>query len=306
VPRLLVTGASGLLGSNLIMEAFPHHEVIGLYHMHPIQHDSIHTAASNLDSKDSVARVIEDLRPDWIVNCAAATDVDQCEEDPDTAFLLNADMPGWIAEAAYAHGARLAHISTDAVFDGLTGGYRESDPPSPINVYGRSKVAGENAVQANHPGALVIRSNFFGWNAQSKDSLAEFFFAKLERGQSCNGFADVRISALLATDLAKLILAALDQGISGLYHIGSVDCYSKYEFGKQMATLFEFDGQLIDPISVDDARLGAPRPKNLCLDCSAFSKLADVELPILQKGLEGFRDQMSAGFRQQLGQLIGM
>lgn len=302
--RLLVTGASGLLGANFMLEAVEKHDVVGLYHSHPIKHERVRTVQAHLNSRDSVRRLIEAVCPEWIINCAAATNLDLCEDRHDWAFRLNRDLPGWVAQEAQVFGARLVHISTDAVFDGEKGNYKESDAPAPISVYGESKLAGELAVTSANPEALIVRTNIYGWNAQPKSSLAEFFLEKLERGEACDGFRDVWITPLLASDLAKAILELLDMDVKGLYHLAGQECVSKYEFGRRLANTFGLDAGLVAPISVDSAGLKAHRSKNLCLDCQAIGEVIDIKLLSLQAGLDRFHRQQDDGTRKELKQFL--
>ena len=263
--RLLVTGASGLLGANLVLTAAGTHEVVAVCHRHPIRLDGVKTICADLSQPEVAGRLLEGEMPDWVVHCAAATDVDDCEEDPDWADRLNRAMAGEVAAGANAIHARLVHISTDAVFDGEIGNYSEEDTPRPINEYGRTKLAGESAVLEAHPGAAVARTNIFGWNVQPKRSLAEWFLAHLEAGQECNGYEDVWVTPILVNDLAEILLGMLASGVRGLHHVAGADCVSKYEFGLMLAEVFGLDGSLIRPISVDEAGLRARRPKRLCL-----------------------------------------
>jgi dTDP-4-dehydrorhamnose reductase len=303
--RLLVTGASGLLGANLILEAANTHEVVGLYHSHPIKHESVRAIQADLNSQVSVKRLIDTVHPDWIINCAAATNIDLCEDKPEWAFHLNRDLPGWVAQEAQAFGARLVHISTDAVFDGEVGNYKESDDPSPINQYGRSKLAGESAVKSANPEALIVRTNIYGWNAQPKQSLAEFFLAKLENGEQCPGFKDVSITPILVNDLAAVILKILDEGFHGIHHVSGSECLSKYDFGRLVAEVFGLNKELVLPSSLAKADMKAPRSKKLCLDCSKTSQALQQPLPSVVEGLSRFKRLRENGFRTRLIQMSG-
>jgi len=247
--------------------------------------------------------VIASRRPEWVVHCAALTDVDACEGDPEAAFRLNRDMARTVAEAAWDSGAGLVHISTDAVFDGEGGPYREEDEPKPVNVYGRSKLEGEQAAAAAHARALIVRTNFYGWNAQPKHSLAEWFLERLGRGEETPGFVDVRITPILASDLALLVLKVMETGLRGTYHVGGGECVSKYEFGRMVAEVFGFDPGLVRPASVGEARLRARRPKRLCLDGSKAEQALAVRLPGVREGLERMKEELDQGVREALTRL---
>ena len=287
--KILISGASGLLGSNLAVVAATGHRAQGIYHQHPLQIPGVGMVAGDLADREQASRVIEAFAPDWVVHCAAASEVDRCELDPAWAWRLNLEMAKNVAEAAHQVGARLAHVSTDAVFDGEVGDYRESDEPRPIMTYGVSKLAGEQAVAQAHPEALILRINLFGWGPGPKRSLAEWFLDRLETGDSCPGFTDVYFSPLVAQQLARAILDLLAAGASGLFHLPGRTCLSKYEFGVQLAQQFELDPARIRPMRVGEAKLTAARPKRLCLNGEKVESLLGRRLPELASGLRELR-----------------
>ncbi len=303
--RLLITGAGGMLGVSLVLEALAAgHRVIAVDHGHPVYHQGVETVVADLAAPGAAEAVLAAARPDWVIHCAAATSVDACEADPGTAFRLNRDMAGQVASAARAVGARLVHISTDAVFDGERGGYTEEDEPHPVNVYGKSKREGELAVLAEDAGALVVRTNIYGWNAQARQSLAEWFLERLEAGERCRGFADVWVAPILVNDLAPLLLKMLDAGLTGIYHVGGGECLSKCEFGVRLAEVFGLDANLIEPVKVGAAGLHAKRPRKLCLDGSKIERALGVRLPTAVDGLERFARLRREGYPPRIRALL--
>src|SRR5262249_10037439 len=158
--------------------------------------------------------------PAQIVHCAALTNVDWCEDHPEEANRMNAESSGYLAQLALDIGAHFVHVSTDAVFDGKRMNYVETDQPAPLNVYGYSNQRWEQEVLGRNPSAVVARVNVYGWNAQNKLSLAEWILDQLTKGKSVPGFTDVFFTPILVNDLADVLFAALDRGLSGIYHIG--------------------------------------------------------------------------------------
>jgi dTDP-4-dehydrorhamnose reductase len=304
VPRLLVTGASGLLGAHLVLAAQRRCEVIAVCHQHSITRDGVRTEVADLTRPAEAHALLNRVRPEWVIHCAAEADVDRCERDPDRATLMNVEMAAHVAEASRRIGARLVHISTDAVFDGKSDGYREDDPPNPVNVYGRTKLEGERAVTSAHPEALVLRTNFFGWHPQGPRGLAEWFLERLEADLPAPGFADVFVSPLSAGDLAELILKLLPRPALGIYHGAGSACLSKFEFGRELASRFGFDRERVQPTSVDEAGLLAPRPRRLCLDSSRLTADTGWRPKGAAEGLSAMRRQRDDGFRDQLKSLM--
>lgn len=304
--RILVTGASGLLGSNLILEAHrAGHTVVASSRSRPIDHAEIPWMPADLTDSSAVADLMDSTKPDWVVNCAAATDVDLCEEDSNWAFSLNHIAAGQVATAARDHHAHLVHISTDAVFGGGAGPYTEADRAQPVNVYGESKLAGEVAVLDGFPEAAIVRTNFYGWSPVGRHSLAEFFLAGLKDGERPNGFEDVLVNPLLVNDLAALLLNLLSKRAAGIFHAGAHNCASKYEFGQMLARIYDLDPSAIKPVSVDAADLGAPRPKRLCLDVQKIERELGIEMQSIEDGLQRMAALDRDGYRMRVAGLLG-
>ncbi len=287
--RILVTGASGLLGASLALVAAEEHEVVGTYHQHPLELPGVKMVQADLTEAGAALRLLLVHAPDWVVHCAAATEVDRCEREPQWARQMNVAVPGVIAQACLRIGARLVHISTDAVFDGVEGEYREVDPPRPINVYGVTKLEGERNVAELDPEALILRTNFFGWSLGQKASLAEWFLHRLEQGKACPGFTDVFFSPLFADHLAGFILALLEREAHGLMHLPGRTCLSKYDFGVRLAESFNLDPTLIQAAGADDADLPAPRPRHICMVGEKAESVLGAKLPGVDAGLHDFR-----------------
>lgn len=255
--RILVTGASGLLGLNLALEAAKEHTVFGVCNGNRIQPPPADPAQSaarsaaftvlNVDllAPGAVERTLDSVQPDWVIHCAALANLEACEADPQRAHQTNSELPEKLAAYVTSGGARLLHVSTDAVFDGQRGDYTEADAPNPLSVYARSKLAGEQAVLSANPAAIVGRTNLVGWSLLGKRSLSEFFFNNLQAGRYANGFTDVYFCPLLATDLAQIYLKMLGLGLSGLYHTVSSECLTKYDFAVRLARRFGFDPALV-------------------------------------------------------------
>ena len=303
--RLLITGAGGLLGANLALVALAAgHQVLAVDFLHPIRHREVESVQADLARPGAALQVFAAHRPRWAVHCAAAVDVDACESDPETAFRLNRDMAGHVAMAARAVGARLVHISTDAVFDGERGGYAEQDEPRPVSVYGSSKLDGERVVLSECPEALVVRTNIFGWNARPKLSLAEWFLEKLRRGERCTGFTDVSFSPIAVGELSRRLLQLLSMPVTGVLHLAGGETISKYEFGLRIAEAFQLSPDAIVPGTVDSIRPKAPRAHRLGLDVRRAEALLGAPMPALGPMLRRWRDEETDGTLDRLRSLV--
>ena len=298
--RLLLTGVTGLLGINLAWEALQAgHEIVGVGRR-PLPRAPFRVLSLDLAVQGAAEAAFRMARPDAVVHAAALADLEACERQPALAARLNAELPGEIAALAARSGVPLVHISTDAVFDGQRGDYTEDDAPRPLSVYARTKLAGERAVQRAYPAAVVLRVNFFGWSLSGRRSLAEWFFGNLREGRTMRGFTDVFFRPLLANHLASLILAVIEQRLSGLYHALSPRCLSKYAFGVALAEQFGYDPAHIQPASVADAGLIARRAHNLTLRSDKLAAALGKPLPSWEDGLAAFHRQHLEGYPHRL------
>lgn len=298
---ILVTGASGLFGSSLVSLAQEQgREVVGLYHRYPVRMDGVKLLAADLTDRVETSRIFQELRPSSVVHCAAATDVDWCEEHPDEALEINVTVPAAIAEITSRSGARLLYISTDSVFDGGRGNYAEKDAPAPVNVYAKTKLRGEKEVLRQNPRASIARVNLYGWNVQNKHSLAEWVLKRLALGSGVPGFADVVFCPMLANDLAEVTLALLDQNLTGLYHVVGSEAVTKYEFARRVASRFGYDPGQVVPTRMADAKLTAQRPRDTSLNTGKICAALGRPMPNVEEGLRRFAQLRENGYANRI------
>jgi len=204
--KILVTGASGLLGLNLSLQMHESHTIIGVDRQ-KLANMPFDLIKADLLDADALPRILDESKPDAVIHCAANALVDACEQTPDATHTLNAVLPGKLASACFERDIHLLHISTDAVFDGTKEGiYTEEDEPNPLGVYAQTKLDGEIAVLAANPNAAIARVNFFGWSLSGTRSLAEFFVNNLRAGKNVNGFDDVYFCPMFVGDLADTLV----------------------------------------------------------------------------------------------------
>jgi len=302
--RVLVTGASGLLGLNLALEASSKHVVYGVVHHQQISTKAFTVLTADLLDAGALGRVLDEARPDWVIHCAALANLDLCEDDPELARRLNADLPGLLAVETAQRDVRLLHISTDAVFNGQSGDYSEEETPSPLSTYGRTKLEGEHAVAIANPDAIIARVNFYGWSLQGDHGLAEFFFNSLKTDKTIKGFTDVFYCPLLANDLAHILLRMLDANLSGLYHVVSSESLSKYEFGVALARQFGLNEGLIMPASIEEGGLKASRSPIMTLRVEKLAQALNEPPPGILAGLAHFHELYQQGYPKTLHQAL--
>lgn len=300
--RYLVTGASGLLGLNFALHHCKKVEVFGVVHRHNLHGVPFQIVQLDLSREGAGAKLVEELKPDVVVHCAAMANVDECETNPALAKRINSDLPGELSGAARKTGAAMVHISTDAVFDGLRGNYCETDDPNPLSVYAHSKLIGEQEALSANPDVLIARVNFYGWSLSGQRSLAEWFYYNLAAGKQVKGFTDVFFCPLFVMDLADILMEMTVLKLSGIYHVVSSEGLSKYDFGMAIARRFGFNKNLISPASWQEAGLKAARSPNLTLNVDKLKKALVEEIPGQLKGLDGFYQLWRSGYKDQIKQ----
>lgn len=298
--RILVTGASGLLGLNFSLQHAGRHEITGVVNSQALRNVPFAVRGADLGQPGSGAALLEAVRPEILLHCAAVANLEVAERDPALAQRVNADLPGELAEASRRLGVRMVHLSTDAVFDGTHGPYSEDDEPNPLSAYARSKRAGELAVLTANPQAIVARVNFYGWSLNGRRSLAEFFFNNLSAGKTANGWTDVFFCPLEVNTLGDLLLEMAEKGLEGLYHVVSPECLSKYDFGRAVARAFGFDEGLVLPTRVSESGLNAARSPDLRLSTAKLARDLGRSLPGQDECLARFQRQFQDGYPQRL------
>lgn len=289
----MVTGAGGLLGSKVAELAVGKgYEVYAAYLTHMSQVG--HVVKMDVADRQQVFRVLETVRPGAVVHCAALTNVDLCEARKELALKVNAEGARFIAEASKVIGSRLIHVSTDYVFDGERGMYREEDEPNPVNFYGYSKLLGEKAVIEVGGEYLIVRASvIYGSRpAGGKTNFALWLIDNFKAGREVKVLTDQYVSPTLNTNLAAMILDALERGLTGILHTAGATRVSRFEFAVQLAKEFGFDCSLIREASMDEMRWLARRPKDTSLDVSKAMRLLGVKPMELSDALKALKREV--------------
>jgi dTDP-4-dehydrorhamnose reductase len=298
--RILITGASGLLGINLALETMREHEVIGM-DRGKLKSAPFRVVQSDFLQTSEINSLLDSTNPDWLVNCAALANLEECERHPEQAHKLNAEFPRDLANTCAERNIKFIHLSTDAVFDGTKdGSYSEEDVPNPQGVYSQTKLDGEVAVRQVNPQAIIARVNFYGWSLGGKRSLGEFFVNNLSEGKNVNGFTDVIFCPMWVNHLSHMLVEMLEKNLRGLYHVVGAQVMNKYQFGVELARKFGLRESLISPRSVESSGLTAPRSHNLWLSIHKLSTDLGREIPTFSTGLDGFYTQFQQGYPQKI------
>ncbi|MEJ5328521.1 MAG: dTDP-4-dehydrorhamnose reductase [Desulfobaccales bacterium] len=291
--RILITGAKGLLGRELVQVLSSAHEVAAL-------------GREELDIADpaQVEAALARYRPQWLVNAAAFTRVDACESEPELAFRVNATGPEVLARAAARHGVRLLHISTDYVFPGdrpVPLPYRETDPVGPLSVYGRSKLLGEEAVRGVLRGEAVIVRTAWLYGLGGPNFLKTMLrLALADPGRTLRVVDDQHGSPTWARTLAEQLKALVEADARGLFHASAEGHCTWYELAKTFFELLDLPVRLV-PIPTGEYPTPAKRPSNSILDNRRLRELGLNLMRPWREDLEEFVRLSGAELMKECG-----
>ena len=288
--KLLITGGSGFLGSNIVRMAAKDFEVYATYNSHPFKIRGCKFVPLDIRDRQQALSMFEEIKPVLVIHTAALADVDYCEGHADEARMTNVRGTENVALAAKKINAKMVYISTDSVFDGKKGMYVEEDAPCPLNVYAMTKLGGEEKVQHWLPDGIIIRTAFYGWGPSDKAGLAEWVVSSLRQGKTLKMFTDVFFSPIFIDNLVEAMIELYRSGVHGIYHVGGRERCSKYAFGQEIARVYGLDKSLIQPSSIAEVDLRAPRPKDISLDITKISGVINTRLFNVKEGIARFKD----------------
>jgi len=290
--KVLVTGASGLLGSKLVEVLISKgYTVYAGYHGNspkagfPVKFD--------ISSEEDVKRVFEHVKPDVAVHAAALTNVDECEVKRELAWNVNVVGTGNVVKFSKQYGSFLIYISTDYVFRGDRGMYSENDEVCPVNYYGYTKLKGEEEVKNMLKEYCIARASVIYGSAPAtgKTNFALWIIEKLKEGELVRVVTDQWNSPTLNTNLAEMLTEILDRRITGTYHLAGATRISRYDLAKLVAETFNQDKNLISPTTSDKISWAAQRPRDSSLDVgkasrTLYSKPLDIGASLRRLKLE--------------------
>lgn len=296
--KIIILGAHGLLGQNLVRQFAETHDVHGIG-IEPAGHFAIDTlmkySRCDITNTDHLRDIGIDSNCVAVVNAAAYTNVDGAESDSARAYLLNRDAVQNIL-AVIPDEVPLVHISTDYIFDGRAGPYRETDPVAPHGVYAQSKWAGEKLLlDSGHP-AIIVRPNvLYGNGEKLTSSFVAWLVGELRQGHPVNIVDDQFNNPTYAKRLAEVVDFLIGEHALGAWHFGSREVVSRYTFALKIADVFELDAGLIHPISTAELGQQAPRPMKSGLICDKLAEKMKYPILPLHTELELLREEMYAG-----------
>jgi dTDP-4-dehydrorhamnose reductase len=298
--RILLTGANGLVGQALVERLSADASVdllaTGRDATPRFTEGSCGYPPLDITDTEAVRRLFVDFAPSVVINCAAVTKVEQGEANKEACWAVNVDAVAALGRLCKAQGVRLVQLSTDFVFDGSAGPYDERDRPDPINFYGRSKWASENAVRAARLRRWTIVRTALGYGTGhnlTRSNFGLWLVDRLQRGEPTAVATDQIRTPTYIPDFADGIARAVRLNKNGLYHLAGRELLSVYDFARRLAQRLDLDASLITPTTTDVLHPDAPRP----LRTGLLILKAETELGYKPRPLDDALDH----FGQRLG-----
>jgi UDP-4-amino-4,6-dideoxy-N-acetyl-beta-L-altrosamine transaminase/dTDP-4-dehydrorhamnose reductase len=297
--KLLITGVSGLLGNNLARYFRDSYRILGTYQQVPVVIEGIETCKADILDLSGLKTIVHRFDPDVVVHCASLTNIDYCETHRELTEDINVGGTRNLVDSIGKPDCKLIYISSDSVYEGTKGDYRETDPVAPQNHYGQTKYMGELEVLKRER-SLVLRTNIFGWNIQDKNSLAEWILSELTTRRSIGGFRDACFSTIYNFLFAGLLEAAIGRELNGIYNCASRTALSKYQFAVLLAETFNLDKGIIKPISIDDHHFAARRGKDLSLNVKKIGSALQMDIPTIADSIKAFHRDHARGLPERI------
>jgi len=304
VDKVLVTGVDGTVGSNLALTLAEHCEVWGLYSKHPVSIEGCQTAGCRHHDDVELAGWIASMRPQWVLHCGPwvgnSWDASDCTFEPGQA----GEQVRKMAAAAAGVGARFTCLSTDAVFTGPRLFHEEKSFQAGAGSSAAAAREAEKALMGTE--ALVVRTHAYGWSPVSgAGDYAEQAWLALSEGRMCEADADRHATPILASDLAELLWAAYQKGLTGLYHMAGSERTSPFRFMAELAHACGYSGRHVQlgdlPAHAESRRY----PRETSLATKAARDVLGQPMPMLREGLLRFAAQVESGMRERFGIAAG-
>ncbi len=292
-PRIVITGASGLIGWQLYNRLKKDYPVVGSYNtsakpgLVPLQ----------LLDQRAVDRFVQKTKPEVLLHLVALTDVDRCEREPALAQAVHVDGTEHLVQAVRKTDCRFIYFSTDFVFDGTKGNYSETDKTNPINVYGSTKLEAEKLVQSLKQHVIVRTTTPYSDQSESKKFVGSLI-EKLHRSETVFAFDDLIRSPTLVENLVECTAKLLSKEYNGILNIAGSTSLSMFDAAMEVARIFSFDQSLVKKSSSSTAKLDAKRPLNTGLN---VSKAVALGLPIqsFEEGLLELKESPQSNYHRK-------
>ncbi len=270
--RVFVTGSSGLLGRAVIEYFRNFYDVHTTYYNNYFPLNKCNFLKADIRNKPELSKIILKIKPNLIIHTAALTEIDYCEAHKKECYDSNVIASKHIAEIAVKLKCKLIHMSTNFVFDGKNGLYKEDDLMNVVNYYSETKVEAEKVVMKSKADFIILRAAIFGWNVQNKKCFPETVISNLRNNVPVKAFIDQFSNPILVNHLAQIMQMLYEKDASGIFHVGCDERLSRFEIANKIADVFSLDKKLILPVKVAGFKQAIQRPQDTSLDISKLKE----------------------------------
>ncbi len=263
--KILILGATGKVGEAVckkLKARTNHHLYILSAKYEKSFMPNVEIMDVDITDKKLLKKTISEIKPDIIINAAAYTNVDGCEDNKKEAMALNAELPETLAKSIKFLDCKLIHFSTDYIFDGKNGPYPEDAVPNPLSFYGKSKLAGENNIRSTIENFLILRTNIvYGNSSYGKNDFIRWIYESLKEGKQLNIITGQIGNPTFSDDIAEAVLRFIERDSRGIYNLAGTDLMNRYEIALLIAEICSLDKSLISPLNPVKLEQKAIRPE---------------------------------------------
>ena len=294
--KVVITGSNGLLGQSLLKLLLLEKDTYKIFGFSRGENrsgrDDFSYVSIDITNEENLKETLLGIQPDFIINTAAMTQVDDCEGDKEACDLLNVTVVKWLSEISEDINAHLIHLSTDFIFDGIKGNYKETDTPNPLSYYGLSKLKSEEILINSKIDYTILRTILVFGKVydMSRSNIVLWVKSMLEKGKEITIVDDQFRTPTYVEDLALACKISMDKKAIGIFNISSNELLSVYEIAQQIADAFHLDKSLIKPISTSTLNQTAPRPAKTGFDLSKTNKVLEFYPKSFKEDLQRFKD----------------
>lgn len=289
--KLLVVGASGLIGSTALQLGKVQFDAYGTYNKN-VAGGTLHL---DVTERPKVFETIRSVKPDFVID-AHGVHLDYCETHQEEAWRLNVEGSRNVAEASREIGAKYLFLSSEYVFDGEKRAYKESDAPRPINYYGKTKWAAESTLKVLDIDHIIVRTSGVYGTASSTGmvSFVPWVIGNLKKGENTNIISDKYISPTFVDDLCGMIFDLYKNDAAGIFHVVGKDCITRYKFAKLISKEFGLNPRLIKPIKASELKLVAERPRKVRMRTEKLIGITHKQTLGVGEGLKLIHERLGA------------
>ena len=290
--KFLVTGSAGLVGQQVVKDLSKSNQVFSCYNESKPEYGN--SVKMDLKNYEMVSSILTEIKPDVVIHLGAMTGVDLCEKEKTSASEINTKATEIIAKECSKLNSFLVYVSTDYVFDGNFGMYKEDDVANPLGFYGKSKLEGEKAVQNFSTNWCIVRTSTpFGLHP-TKKSFPMWVIENLQKQKQIDVLIDQFTSPTYIPNLSRMLIEISERRITGIIHAAGASKISRYQMASMVSDKLNLDGTLLKQISMNKMKWVAQRPKDSSLDVSRASSILNEKPQKIDQSLNLFIDEMKS------------